>query len=401
MRVLRVIPTMDPSSGGPCQGIRNLIPALQALGVEDEVVSLDEPGEFKDSFPIHRIGRGRGPWSYSAQLRPWLERNLDRFDAVIVHALWLFHSSAVTKSIVGRRRQSKHAPKLLVMPHGMLDPWFQRHPSRRIKAIRNWLYWKLVEKQVVADADALLFTCQRELELAREPFRPYLPKCELNVGYGVSMPPNNSPGMQLRFEQRCPELKGRPYWLYLSRVHPKKGVDHLIHAYATLAKTRPAELPALVIAGPLDSEFATRMQALATSLGLTQQSGEGSNRAAEILFPGMLQGEPKWGAFYGCEAFVLPSHQENFGIAVVEALACGKPVLISDQINIFKEIEQAGAALVEPDTAEGTRRLLERWLERTPGHRQTMAQAARTCYETHFRPEAAARRLVDTISGLS
>ena len=75
----------------------------------------------------------------------------------------------------------------------------------------------------------------------------------------------------------------------------------------------------------------------------------------------MLTGHAKWGAFYGAEAFILPSHQENFGIAVVEALACGKPVLISKQVNIWHEIIEGGGGLVEEDTTAGTLRLLESW----------------------------------------
>ena len=78
---------------------------------------------------------------------------------------------------------------------------------------------------------------------------------------------------------------------------------------------------------------------------------------------GMLSGAAKWGALYGCEAFVLPSHQENFGIAVVEALACGRPVLISDQVNIWREIVEDGAGIAEADTEEGVEKLLRRFLD--------------------------------------
>ena len=75
------------------------------------------------------------------------------------------------------------------MPHGMLDPWFQRDKSRRVKAVRNWFYWWLVERGVVNAADALLFTCQQELELARTTFGGYRPKREMDVGYGIAEPP--------------------------------------------------------------------------------------------------------------------------------------------------------------------------------------------------------------------
>lgn len=81
---------MDPSSGGPCQGIRNSIPELEKLGVQNEVVSLDDPtASFvrEDTFPIHLLGPAKNPWAYNPKLIPWLLENLPRFDAVIVHGL--------------------------------------------------------------------------------------------------------------------------------------------------------------------------------------------------------------------------------------------------------------------------------------------------------------------------
>jgi glycosyltransferase involved in cell wall biosynthesis len=96
----------------------------------------------------------------------------------------------------------------------------------------------------------------------------------------------------------------------------------------------------------------------------------------------MLQGDAKWGALYACEAFVLPSHQENFGIAVVEALACGKPVLISDQVNIWREISDADAGFVAADTEDGAVKLLKRFMARKGA--PEMAERARECYLSRF-----------------
>ena len=207
MRVLRVITSMDPATGGPCQGIRNSIPELDALGCASEVVCLDDPGaDFiaAAEFPIHAIGESRGPWAKHPGLLPWLLDNLSRYDAVIIHGLWQYHSYAVTEA-VGKFRRSNPTetmPRVFVMPHGMLDPWFQNEPSRRIKAWRNWLYWKLIEHRTIAQADGVLFTCQKELELARLPFRPYRPAKEFNVGYGVADPPVSGSTDDNRVSQR-------------------------------------------------------------------------------------------------------------------------------------------------------------------------------------------------------
>jgi glycosyltransferase involved in cell wall biosynthesis len=104
----------------------------------------------------------------------------------------------------------------------------------------------------------------------------------------------------------------------------------------------------------------------------------------------MLSGDPKWGALRACDAFILPSHQENFGIAVVEALAVGRPVLISDQVNIWADIEADGSGLVEPDTLDGTVSLLRRWFDLPPAERDAMAARARPCFVRRYAMNRAA-----------
>jgi glycosyltransferase involved in cell wall biosynthesis len=111
----------------------------------------------------------------------------------------------------------------------------------------------------------------------------------------------------------------------------------------------------------------------------------------------MLSGDMNWGAFHCADAFILPSHQENFGIAVAEALSCGLPVLISDKVNIWREIQGAGAGLVAPDTLDGTRELLTRWLTLDEPARAQTREQARVCFERHFHIAAAAESLLATL----
>lgn len=383
MKILSVISSMDPVKGGLSQGVRNLVPALAALGVQSEVLSFDAPGaDFlgQDDFPIHAIGPAKGPYAYCAGLRPWLEENVSRFDAVIAQGLWL-HNNAGTWRVMRqlRRAQSAGGPRFYVMPHGMLDPYFQKAPERRWKALRNVLAWKLFEGAAVNGADGVLFTCAQELLLAREPFSPYRPQRELDVGFGIQAPPPLTAAMAPAFAARCPGLEGRPYLLFLGRVHEKKGTDLLLRAYLDLRRERP-DMPALVIAGPgLESDHGRSLLAMADG-------------HPDVYFPGMLRGDEKWGALYGCDAFVLPSHQENFGIAVVEAMACGKPVLISPQVNIWRECAPGG--LVDEDNDAGVARLLTRWFALSPAERSARGVAAFAAYRRHFAAGEAAQRLL-------
>jgi glycosyltransferase involved in cell wall biosynthesis len=380
MNLLHIVASLDPKAGGVCQAIRTMIAGLTATSVVSEVVSLDATdAQFlaTDTFQTHALGPSRGPWAYSGGLATWLAANLSRFDCIILHGLWLYPNYAVHRALRQLIATGSHqAPRLFVMPHGMLDPYFQQASNRRFKAWRNWAYWKLIESRVVNSATGVLFTCETERILAHQPFTPYHPQRELVVGLGVEEPTPYHPAMQQAFAAKCPGLANRPYLLFLSRIHDKKGVDLLLQAYGEVGRTlsAPTQLPALVVAGPgLDTEYGRYIQQLAAQLP-----------PSAIYFPGMLEGQAKWGAFYGCEAFILPSHQENFGIAVVEALACGKPVLISNQVNIWREIEAASAGIVADDTIEGTRFLIQKWCSLTGSNKNLMEKQCLVAYKKHF-----------------
>jgi len=148
------------------------------------------------------------------------------------------------------------------------------------------------------------------------------------------------------------------------------------------------------MAGPSAGTFTDNLRSLA----------DASAFADRIHWPGMLLGDAKWGAFAACDAFCLPSHQENFGIAVVEALASGKPVLISDQVNIAPDILADGCGFVAPDTLEGTQRTLAEWLKSTEAQRSAMSQQARNAFATRYdmrRNTAAVLRVFDKSNEVS
>ena len=388
IRILRVIASMNPISGGPCQGIRNTIPELSKLGIENEVVCLDDADAdylATDNFVIHALGQARGPWAYHKTLVPWLMDNFRKYEMVIIHGLWLYHSYAVNKVLKEYKKRNINLPKIFVMPHGMLDPYFQKAAGRKLKAIRNRIYWKLIEGQLIKNVDGVLFTCEEELLLARKTFIPYHPKKEINIGYGILPPPEYSEEMQKAFSQKVPEWNNEPYLLFLSRIHPKKGVDLLINAYQELEKEGNFLLPKLVIAGPgLEEFYGKEMQSLAST-------------SPNIYFPGMLSGDAKWGALYGSEAFILPSHQENFGIAVVEALGCGKPVLITNKVNIYKEIKSGGGGIIESDNLKGIKTVIKSWLHLSETERDIFGKNAFQVFNKYFVVDSTAKRILDLI----
>ncbi|MBC7366185.1 MAG: glycosyltransferase [Undibacterium sp.] len=379
MKILHVTNSMNPAFGGLSAYLRSLVPALAAIGHPSEILSLDQPGAaFLPAIPapVHALGPVSPGYGYTPRLRPWLAAAAGRFDAVIIHGLWQYHGLATHLVLA-----PAGSPRTFVFPHGMLDPWFkQTYP---LKHFRKWLYWWLAERRVLRGASAVLFTCEEERRLARQSF-PGSSYRESVVTFGTAAPPDNPAAQRAEFLLRVPGLHDRPFWLFLGRIHPKKGVDLLIDAYAALAHGGAA-LPRLVIAGPCEDEAYLRQlrdRAVATC------------PAGSVLWPGMITGDVKWGALRCAAAFVLPSHQENFGIAVVEALACGTPVLISNQVNIWREIAEEEAGLIEPDTVEGTLRLLSRWLALDEAAVHAMRTAARRSFAQRYEIGAVAHSLV-------
>src|SRR5256885_3227967 len=245
----------------------------------------------------------------------------------------------------------------------MLDPWFKR--TYPLKHIKKLLYWPWAEYRVLRDAAAVLFTSEEERRLARESFGLYQCK-EVVVNYGTAAPVNLESARNA-FSDAFPNLRGERFILFLGRLHEKKGCDLLIEAFGQLRNS--AGRIQLVMAGPCaQPDYLRHLQQMAaTSDGM-------------ISFPGMLSGDVKWGALSAAEAFVLPSHQENFGIAVAEALACGTPVLISNKINIWREIEADGAGYVENDDLPGTINLLKRWRATPEIPRAEMRKNAQNCF---------------------
>lgn len=380
MRLLNVIRSVDPRHGGPAEGLRQSVAATAALGHVEEVLTLDGPDQpGVRSFPavMHALGPVASTYGFTARLVPWLRERAPDYDAVVVHGLWQYHGLAVRHAL---RRQ---AVPYFVYPHGMLDPWFgHRYP---LKHLKKRLYWPWGEYRVLRDAAAVLFTAREEERLAAQSFSRYRVKGAV-VGYGIALDESSRATTAEPFLARWPEARDKRIVLFLGRLHPKKGCDLLIDAFAQVAPREPRLH--LVVAGPdgVPGER-TRLQALARRLGI----------ASRITWPGMLSGEAKWSALQAAEVFALPSHQENFGVAVVEALALGLPVIVSDKVNIWREIECAGAGYVGSDTAEATAASLRRWLALGPDERIAMTVAARACYERSFTMRSSAERLLDAI----
>ncbi len=372
MKILHAIASVDPNGGGPIEGLVQLSNAT-ARGISHEVVSIDAPDaacvrDFK--LPLAALGPA-GILGYSPHLTPWIRAHAGDYDAVIIHGLWRYISFGTWRGLRGG------TVPYFAFPHGMLDPWFKhRYPAKHLTKL---LFWHWTEYPMLRDARAVIFTCDDERLRARQSFRRYRCNEEIAV-LGITPPPCDEATQRRMFFDRFPQLEGKRLLLFLSRIHPKKGCDQLVAAFARVA-ARDDRLH-LVMAGPDKTNWGDKLRQIADRLGVAER----------ITWTGMISGDLKWGAYRAAEAFILPSHQENFGIVVAEALACGLPVLISNQVQIWREITGAQAGFVEPDDPQGTLRLIEHWLAATPEESQALRRQARNCFLDKFQVSSYARR---------
>jgi len=373
-RVLQLISSMNPDFGGPQEAAAQIGRSLLAVGIASDIATMDAPDAQWGGDEVIRLGPGRfGPFCYGNRLARWLRSNARDYGSVIVHGLWQYHGLAARQAV-----RATGVP-YYVFPHGMLDPWFKhRYPAKHLK---KQLYWSVAERRVLRDAQAVLFTTEEERILARQTFSGYRAN-EAVVGFGISDPPR---GERAHFLRRYPELQNKRIVLFLGRLHPKKGCDLLIGAFAAVCSREP-DLR-LVMAGPDQDGYQAVLMRQAELRGI----------ADRVCWTGMIKGDLKWGAYYSAEVFILPSHQENFGISVAEALACRRPALISNKVNIWREIESEECGIVSNDTPAGTLEMLEKWLALSDIERERMGANALACFRKHFHIESTTARLLETL----
>ena len=335
MRVLHVIPSVDERSGGPATAIVPMCRALKQHGVEVLLVSTNAGMEHDESvseykgvparfFPI-QLGES---FKYSRPLSSWLNSNIQQFDLAHIHAV--FNHSSIVAAHVCRKARVPY----IVRPLGTLEPW-----SMTQKSLRKRVFWQLSAKGMLRRAAAIHYTTEAE-KLTTERL------LGLNHGKVIALGIDANSAVssaRARLEHHFPALANEPYALVLSRLHPKKGLDVLIDAFLSLVQTRSFAHWRLVIAGDGPADYVLKLKTMVGS----------SSQRDRILFTGWLDGGKKDAVLSGASLLVLPSHQENFGLCVLEALSHSVPVLVSPHVNLAEEIVLANAgwiATVDKDT---------------------------------------------------
>lgn len=378
IKILRIINSLAPEYGGPVAAAVSQTREMLRQGHTVDLLTLDAPtAPFLADIPgkVHALGPSIGKYCLNFRMINWLKQHACEYDLILVHGLWQFQSFGTWLA----SRQVKFS--YFIFTHGMLNPWFKR--TYPLKHLKKLMYWP-AEYRVLRDAQGVLFTCEEERRLARESFSQYKAR-EIVADYGVQSPADDPQKSKKSFLDRFPNLKDKRRILFLGRIHPVKNCDSLIKAFAQVKDHDP--LLHLVMAGPDQVGWMAELQELSRALGIEDR----------ITWTGMLKDDLKWGAIRAAEVFVLPSHTENFGVVIAEALACSVPVLTTNKVNIWREVEQDSVGFVANDDLVGITSLLRTWLGLSESDRQQMKTNALASFSNRYEISITVSKLIDML----
>lgn len=309
LRIIQTIAGTQSNHGGTSRSVPALCDALQSQGVDNHLLTF-QPRDPNveciypaDRSRVHLISESKWGRQYGIgkKLRRELYRLIHEASGVAIvhdHAVWLPSNHHVAKFCM-----SRNVPRI-VSPRGMLGAWALNHGKWKKR-----LAWALYQRADLSSATAFHATSEQEEEEIRK----------LGFTQPIAVVPNGIDVPESLPERRSP-LK---QFLFMSRIHPKKGLVELLSAWK--ASNVAASGWQLVIAGPDDGGHSKVIDAEIKRLQLSSC----------VRMVGEVRGADKWQLFADSDYFVLPSFNENFGIAIAEALACGVPVITTTNTPWF------------------------------------------------------------------
>ena len=368
---------MAASRGGPSKAIIEMVSALRKQGIDAEIATTNDDAQnhlevplntlidYK-SVPIRFFHRLNTPpsvreFSYSSTFKQWLSENIEHYDVIHIHAIFSFVST------YAMWLARKHNTPYIVRPIGQLEDWSLSQSQTK----KKW-YLRLIEKGNIEGASAVHFTAESEREQALRRF-PLLKAVTIPLGVNKSN--------TLAFKEPPSSWNIKPNVatiLYLSRLHPKKGLELLLEALSNI-KDNDFQL---IVAGSGDDDYLSSLQQLTINLGLTSQ----------CAFIGFIEGEEKQRLLEASDIFALTSYSENFGIAVLEAMAAGAMPFISEEVALSKIVQENQLGVVCRLTVNDIREKMSVQINNIE-HSNCLGSKAKSYVEKHYQWPAITRQL--------
>lgn len=389
MKILCVTPSYWPAFqyGGPIASNHNLNRALVKKGIDVTVyttnVGLDKKISLNQEVNINGVKvtyftfikffefLGTTGWQFSLELTHALKRNLNSVDIVYLPAVWNYPTT------VAAYYCRKYKKPYIIAPKGVLYPY-----TKCKNAWKKWPYYKLFAERDIKNATAIHYTSEDEANRCHSLFLG-LKNQAIIIPNGIELSDFNISPTRDSLWKRYPILKDKKIILFLGRINWIKGLDILVKAYSRLAKERSDVH--LLIVGSDEERYGEKVKSWLKNESIS----------ARVTFTGMLTSREKLEAFTGSDVFALPSYSENFGMAAVEAMACNVPVIISNKVGIYKEVESTKAGLI---IATNPNELYDALVKLLDNKRESleMGKRGRKLVEEHFAIEKVADRMIKT-----
>jgi glycosyltransferase involved in cell wall biosynthesis len=370
MRILHVIPSYEPAwaFGGTVTATSQLCRALARQGVDVTVYTTDADGKgghldvplnetvdldgvkatyFHCNFGINKA-------FYSKDLSSKLRKTVKSFDIVHISAIWQWIGMDVYKFC-----KIFHKP-YLISTHGSFSPW----PWKQ-NMLKKKTYWYLFGKKIIKKAKAIHFTSEDERlkSFSTVPLLKKIPGFIVPNGIDIK---NTKKSKDIRANLNIP--KDKFVLLFVGRIHKVKGIDFIIKA---LEKINSSRLLFLIVGNKEDIEYIKLLHNLS------------KYHPNNVIWHEPVRREHVWDFYHSSDLFVLPSYSENFGMVVVEAMACGLPGLISRNVGIWREVQSDNAGFIVNQDVDEITDVLKKCLE-NPGILQKLSLNARKSAESRY-----------------
>jgi glycosyltransferase involved in cell wall biosynthesis len=401
MRILHVIPSLDPGQGGPSFAVKAMAEALVSEGVKVTIAttigSREQGAGSKEGegYSVICFRREFEPYKISFGLAKWLSRNVTKFDLIHIHARFSFSST-----MAARIARKKNVP-YIVRPLGVLNRWGMENRRRIPKLVS----FRFVELPILLRAAAIQYTSEAERDEAAlldarlaEHESAVIPLPIEQRAWSTEQGAESGQQFLLKF----PRARGKRVVLFLSRIDRKKGIELLIDAFAMVRENN--QDVALVIAGEGEEAYVRELRerarrifpasgsACPTEEGEREGDSEKEHEHDDVIWTGHLSGEMKAAALAAADVFVLPSASENFGIAAAESLAAGVPTIVSEEVALSSDIRQYDAGVVVKRDVQELAKTIEDLLSNRE-RAAALATNGRRLVEERYSPEAVGKAL--------
>lgn len=363
IKILRIIPTLDPSFGGPSKVILDSSNELKNKNFETHILTCDQNKKKKTKQQIKIFDMGPsllGTYWLSFKLFFWLKENRKNYDIFLIHGIWQFITLSARLLLKGR---------YYVFLHGQLDPFFSLN---FFKLVKKKIYWNFIEKKNLFYSNSILLTSEGEKKNLYKTFVKLNGIKKNVINYGLIKPRVDLKSSRKKFYNNYKFLKNKKFYLFLGRFHEKKGCEIIIK---TINKLKDKFEDKVLLVGPIkNSSYEKKLKNLISKYNLKNK----------IYISDALYDDLKWTAMHESKAMILPSHGENFGVSLVESLSMSRPVITTNKVNIYKKIKTYNAGLISKDNLSDFSNKFKDFMNLNIHELQKMRENSLKCFNDNF-----------------